>query len=405
MTVTGVNRDFRLLFTATAVSRLGTSVGYVATPLIAVTALDATPGEVGLLATLSTVAFLVIGLPAGAWTDRLRRRPVLVAADVARAVVLVSVPVAWWLGVLHMGQLYAVVLLCGVGTVFFDVASQSYVPQVVGRSALLAANTRLVSVDAANDIAGRGVAGYLVALLTAPVAVLVDAVSYLVSAWFVLRVRHREPAPARTESRLWHDMTEGVTFVAGHPVLRAIAMSGALVNLGIVLIVTMLPVVLVDEMGVSPAVLGLFLASGGVGTLLGSLVARRLAGVVGAGRLSVLGALLAAPCGFGMPFVAEGPRLWLAGAGWLVVTAVVGANNVILVSFRQSVTPDRLLGRMTASFRFLLMGTLAVGAAAAGTIGEAVSPRAALAAGALAIALVWVPILASPLRKTRELEG
>ena len=405
MTVAGVNRDFRLLFTATAVSRLGTSVGYVATPLIAVTALDATPGEVGLLATLSTVAFLVIGLPAGAWTDRLRRRPVLVAADVARAVVLVSVPVAWWLGVLHMGQLYAVVLLCGIGTVFFDVASQSYVPQVVGRSALLAANTRLVSVDAANDIAGRGVAGYLVALLTAPVAVLVDAVSYLVSAWFVLRVRHREPAPARTESRLWHDMTEGVAFVVGHPVLRAIAMSGALANLGIVLIVTMLPVVLVDEMKVSPAVLGLFLASGGVGTLLGSLVSRRLADVVGAGRLSVLGALLAAPCGFGMPFVAEGPRLWLAGAGWLMVTAVVGANNVILVSFRQSVTPDRLLGRMTASFRFLLMGALAVGAATAGTLGEAVSPRAALTAGATAIALVWVPILASPLRKTRELDG
>lgn len=405
MTVAGVNRDFRLLFTATAVSRLGTSVGYVATPLIAVTALDATPGEVGLLATLSTVAFLVIGLPAGAWTDRLRRRPVLVAADVARAVVLVSVPVAWWLGVLHMGQLYAVVLLCGVGTVFFDVASQSYVPQVVGRSALLAANTRLVSVDAANEIAGRGVAGYLVALLTAPVAVLVDAVSYLVSAWFVLRVRHREPAPARTERRLWRDMTEGIVFVAGHRVLRAIAMSGALVNLGIVMVVTMLPVVLVDEMGVSPAVLGLFLASGGVGTLLGSLMARSLARVVGAGRLSVLSALLAAPCGFGMPFVAEGPRMWLAGAGWLVVTAVVGANNVILVSFRQSVTPDRLLGRMTASFRFLLMGALAVGAAAAGAIGEAVSPRAALAAGALAIALVWVPILASPLRKTRELEG
>lgn len=401
----GVNRDFRLLFTAAAVSRLGTSVGYVATPLIAVTALHATPGEVGLLATLSTVAFLVIGLPAGAWTDRVRRRGVLITADVARALVLASVPVAWWLGVLHIGQLYAVVLLTGIGTVFFDVANQSYVPQVVGRSALLAANTRLVSMDAVNDIAGRGVAGYLVALVTAPVAVLVDAASYLVSAWFVLRVRHREPAPSPATTRLWRDMTEGVVFVAGHRVLRAIAMSGALVNLGIVLIVTMLPVVLVDEMQVSPAVLGLFLASGGVGTLVGSLLARRLASVVGAGRLSLLGSLVAAPCGFGMPFVADGPLMWLAGAGWLVVTAVVGSNNVVLVSFRQSVTPDRLLGRMTASFRFLLMGALAVGAAAAGAIGEAVSPRAALAAGAAAIALVWLPILASPLRKTRELDG
>jgi predicted MFS family arabinose efflux permease len=404
-TVADVNRDFRFLFAAAAVSRLGTSVGYVATPLVAVTALDAGPGEVGLLATLGTVAFLVIGLPAGAWTDRVRRRHVLVAADVARAVLLCSVPVAWWLGVLGMAQLYAVVGLCGVGTVFFDVANQSYVPQVVGRSALLAANTRLVSVDAVNEIAGRGVAGYLVALVTAPVAVLVDAASYLVSAWCVLRVRHREPAPAPATTRLWGDMREGVAFVVGNRVLRAIAMSGALANLGIVLIVTMLPVVLVSEMGVSPAVLGLFLASGGVGTLVGSLVARRLAGWVGAGRLSLLGAVVAAPCGFGMPFVAQGPVLWLAGAAWVVVTAVVGTNNVILVSFRQAVTPDRLLGRMTASFRFLLMGALAVGAALAAVLGEAASPRTALLAGASAMALVWVPILASPLRRTRDLTG
>jgi MFS family permease len=293
VTFTRVNRDFRLLFAAAAVSRLGTSVSYVAMPLIAVTALHATPGEVGLLATLSTLAFLVIGLPAGAWTDRVRRRGVLVAADLARAALLCSVPVAWWLDVLHIGQLYVVVLLCGVGTVFFDVANQSYVPQVVGRSALLAANTRLVSVDAVNDIAGRGVAGYLVALVTAPVAVLVDVATYLVSAWCVLRVRHREAVPATTGTRLWRDMTEGIAFVARHPVLRAIAMSGSLVNLGIVLIVTMLPVVLVDEMGLSPTVLGLFLATGGVGTLLGSLVARRLAAVVGAGRLSLLGAVVA----------------------------------------------------------------------------------------------------------------
>src|SRR5688500_13903707 len=131
-------------------------------PLIAVTALDASPGGVGLLATLSTIAFLVIGLPAGAWTDRVRRRGVLIAADLARAAILLSVPVAWWLDALTMGQLYAVVSAAGVGTVFFDVANQSYLPQVVGRPALLAANTRLVSMDALNDIAGRGVAGFVV---------------------------------------------------------------------------------------------------------------------------------------------------------------------------------------------------------------------------------------------------
>lgn len=191
-----VNRDFRLLFSAAAVSRLGTSVTYIAMPLIAVTALDASPGEVGLLATLSTIAFLVIGLPAGAWTDRVRRRGVLITADLARAAVLLSVPVAWWLHALTMGQLYVVAVLTGIGTVFFDVANQSYLPQVVGRPALLAANTRLVSMDALNDIAGRGVAGFVVALVTAPVALLLDAVSYVVSAWCVLRIRHREPRPS-----------------------------------------------------------------------------------------------------------------------------------------------------------------------------------------------------------------
>lgn len=397
-----MNRDFRLLFAAAAVSRLGTSVGYVAMPLVAVTALHASPGAVGALATLSTVAFLVIGLPAGVWTDRVRRRGVLIAADLLRAALLTSVPVAWWLGMLHIGQLYAVVFVTGVCTVFFDVANQSYLPQVVGRPALLAANTRLVSMDAVNDIAGRGVAGYLVALVTAPAAVIVDAASYLVSAWFVTRVRHQEPVPARGDTRLWQDMSEGIGFAARHPVLRAIVLSGSLANLGIVLVLTMLPVVLVDELARSAAVLGLFLASGGVGMLCGSLLARRLTTWFGAGRVLLVGTMVVAPCGFGMPFVGELP-LWVAGAGWVVLTAQIGVNNVINVSFRQSVTPDRLLGRVNATFRFLLTGALAIGAAAAGVLGQTVAPRAALLAGAVCVALVWVPTFFSSLRGMREL--
>ncbi len=397
-----VNRDFRLLFAAAAVSKFGTSVGYVAMPLVAVTALDASPGEVGALATLATVAFLLIGLPAGVWTDRVRRRGVLVAADVLRAAVLMSVPVAWWLGVLRIEHLYAVVFVTGVCTVFFDVANQSYLPQVVGRPALLAANTRLVSMEAVNDIAGRGVAGYLVALVTAPAAIAVDAVSYLVSAWFVVRVGHREPAPVSADTRMWRDMGEGVRFVAGHSALRAIVLSGSLSNLGILLVVTMLPVVIVDELRYSSSVLGLLLACGGVGMLCGSLVARRLANRFGAGRVLVAGSLVVAPCGFGMPFVGALP-IWVATAGWLVLTAQVGVNNVINVSFRQAVTPDRLLGRMNATFRFLLTGAVAVGAALAGVLGQVVSPRAALLAGAVLIAFVWVPIFFSALRGLREL--
>ena len=395
-----MNRDFRLLFAAAAVSRLGTSVTYVAMPLVAVTTLGATPGEVGALATLSTIAFLVIGLPAGAWTDRLPKRGVLVAADVARAVLLTSVPVAWWLDALTMTQLYAVVALAGVGTVFFDVANQSYLPKVVGRPALLAANTRLVGMDGVNDIAGRGVAGFVVTLVTAPVAVLIDAVSYLVSAWCVLRIRHREE---KTAVRGRFLVREGVAFVLGHPVLRALAAAGALGNLGIVLVLTMLPVVLVDELALSAGVLGLFLASGGAGMLLGSLMARRLAARFGAGRVLLLANVLVAPFGFGVVFVDRGAALWVAGAMWLVVTTKTGADNVLSVSFRQQVTPDALLGRVMATFRFLLTGALAVGAAAAGVLGESGGPRTALVAGACVLACVWVPVLWSPLRHTKEL--
>lgn len=396
-----MNRDFRLLFAAAAVSRLGTSVSYVAIPLVAVTALDASPGGVGLLATLGTIAFLVIGLPAGAWADRVRRRGVLIAADLARAALLTSVPVAWWLGALTMAQLSAVVLLTGVGTVFFDVANQSYLPQVVGRPALLAANTRLVSMDAVNDIAGRGVAGFVVALMAAPAALLLDAASYLVSAWCVVRIHHREPRPARTGGR--GHIREGVAFVVTHPILRAIAVGGALSNLGIVLVLTMLPVVLVDELGLGAGVLGLFLASGGVGMLAGSLLARGLAARFGAGRVVALASVAIAPFGFGMVFVDRGAGLWLAGTTWLVVTTKIGSDNVLNVSFRQQITPDALLGRVTATFRFLLTGALAVGAAGAGVAGEVWGPRAALVVGACALACVWIPVVLSPLRNTREL--
>lgn len=410
MTTLARNSDFALLFAAAAVSRLGTSISYVALPLVAVTSLDAGPGQVGLLGTLSTIAFLLIGLPAGAWTDRVRRRGVLIAADLARAALFGSVPVAWALDVLTLTQLCVVVLLTGVGTVFFDVANQSYLPQVVGRTQLVAANARLVSLDGVNTIAGRGVAGFLVALLTAPAAIAADAVSYLVSAYLITRMRHREERPERTRASLWREVGEGVGFVVRHPILRAVAISGALANLSIVLVLTMLPIVFVRDLGLGPGVLGLWLAGGGAGALLGSIVARRLAARFGAGRVLWLAGVVVAPLGFGVPLAttqattqAAPAAIWFAAAGWLVVTTKIGIDNVLNVSFRQLVTPERLLGRMNATFRFLLTGALAVGAASAGLAGELAGPRTPLWAGAIGLALVWVPIAVSPLRGMREL--
>ncbi|MFF5210493.1 MFS transporter [Streptosporangium sp. NPDC000396] len=394
---------FRRLFAAAVASRLGTSISYLAVPLAAVTALEATPGEVGVLAMLSTLAFLLIGLPAGAWVDRMRRRPVMVTADLVRAVLLGSVPVAWWLGALTLPHLYIVVLLCGVATVFFEIADQSYLPRLVEPGQLMAANGALVSMDAANQLAGRGVGGYLIQVLSAPVAIAVDAVSYLWSALCLRSIRRVEPLPEKGGVSLGRDIAEGLRLVTGHPILRAVAVEGTLANLGIQIIQAMLPILFVRELGLSPLWLGAFFTAGGVGVFLGSASARRLGQWLGEGRTVLLTSVAIVPFVPLIPLLDDGAGLWTAGVAWMTVTYKVGVGNVIKVSFRQRVTPDRLLGRVSATMRFLLSGALAVGAGVAGLVGELASVRAALWVGAAMLAVSWLPIMFSPLRTLREL--
>ncbi len=397
-------RDFRVLFSATALSQLGTNVSYVAVPLVAVTALDASPGQVGALAALSTVAFLFIGLPAGVWVDRMRHGRILIGADLGRAVLFSSVPLAWWSGTLTLAQLYAVVLLNGCATVFFDVGSQSVLPKLVDRAALVRANTAVVSLQAVGNIAGRGAGGGLVQLLTAPVAVLCAAGAYLVSALRLcaLRPGDEPPRPA-PESRLGAQIAEGVRHVLGDRELRALALTAALGNFGSQIVTTMLPILFVRELGLSAGALGLFWGAGGLGLLLGAWCARPLAARLGHGRALGLTGPALAPAALLVPLVGRGPWLWIAGAAWVLTLLKTGVDNVLGVSLRQRMTPDALLGRMNATFRFLLTGALAVGAAVSGLIGELAGVRAALWVGGALLAVNFLPVFLSPVRSRREL--
>ncbi|MFH8369910.1 MFS transporter [Streptomyces sp. NPDC018031] len=400
--------DFRTLFTATALSHLATSVGYVAVPLIAVSALDASPGQVGALATLSTVAFLLIGLPAGAWVDRMRHRRVLIAADLTRAALFASVPLAWWLDVLSLGQLYAVVLLNGCATVFFDVGSQSALPRLVGRDGLVRANAAVVSLMAAGNVAGRGAGGGLVQLLTAPVAVVCTSLGYLASALRLTAIGRTpppEPPGPGAAPGLGARIAEGLRHVLGDRELRALALTAALTNLGLQIVNTMLPVLFVRDLGLPAGALGLFWAAGGAGLLLGARCARPVAGRLGYGRTLGLAGLILAPAGLLVPLIDRGPWLWLAGAGWLLAMFKTGMDNVLGVSLRQRMTPDALLGRMNATFRFLLTGAMAVGAAAAGLIGELTTVHLTLWVGGCVMALAFLPVFLSPVRTRRELPG
>ncbi|MEV6967741.1 MFS transporter [Hamadaea sp. NPDC051192] len=393
-------RDFRVFFTATSFSQLGVNAGYVAAPTLAVTALDATTAQVGLLATLSTVAFLLIGLPSGAWVDRLNARRVLVAADLIRAVLIGSVPVAWWLGGLTLAQLYAVVLINGCATVFFDVGSQSVLPRLVGRENLIPANAAVVTLISGATVAGRGAGGALVQLLTAPIALAYAAAAHLASA-IRLATFHIRPSaePSTSGGSLRSQVAEGLRHVLGDRTLRALAATAALSNLGSQLINTVLPIVVVRDLGLPAGALGGFWAVGGVGLLIGARLARPIAARLGDGPTLAYAGLILAPAALAVPLLDRGPAGGWSVVGWLLAMGKIGLDNVLGVSIRQRRTPDRLLGRMNATFRFLLTGALAIGAALAGLVGQLAGVRATMWAGGVLLAIAFVPVFVSPLRR------
>jgi MFS family permease len=397
------DRDFRQLFLADTISQLGTRVSMLALPLIAVVALNASPIEVGLLSASGTVAFVVLGLPAGAWVDRVRRQPVLVAADLGRTGFLGLVPLLWWADLLTIVHLYVVSLMVGVLTVFFDVAYQSYLPHLVGRSHLVEGNAKLESVRAVTDVAGRGLAGPLIQALTAPFAVLADAVSYGMSAWFVIRIRRREARPhRRARPHLGREIGEGLRFVLGNPCLRAIGFCTGSYVLFAAMTHTMIVVLLARDLGLTPLVIGLVLAVGSCGALVGALSARAIGARLGQGPAIWLSLAITAPFGLLVPLASRGWGLWATTVGWAVTSFGVVVYNVVQVSLRQSLTPERLLGRMNATMRTLAWGPLPLGGAVAGLLGQVIGVRPTMWLAAVGTTVAFVPVYLSPLRSLRE---
>ena len=398
------HRDFMLLWSGETVSHFGTAVSAIALPLVAVTTLAVTPFQMGLLTAAETAAFLLVGLPAGAWLDRLRRRPVMLAADVARGVLLASIPLAWWAGVLTFGQMLVVALLTGLATVFFDVAYQSYLPSLVGRDVLIEGNSKLESTRSLSHIAGPAIGGGLVQLLGATTAVLVDAVSYLVSAAALAGVRTAEPQPAPTEhQRLRSQIAEGLRFVLRHPLLRPITACTGTFNFFNGIQAAVIVLFLARELGLSPGTIGLLFTAGGIGGLLGAITSAWCARRFGQARIIWLSTLVTAPFGLLIPLAQPDWRIVLIFVADVIIGYGVVVYNVAQVSFRQAICPDRLLGRMNASIRFLVWGTLPLGSLVGGVLGEWLGVRGALwvAMGGQVLGVLWV--LLSPLRTMRDL--
>lgn len=366
--------------------------------------LNAPAIQVGLLTAAETAAFLLVGLPAGAWVDRMRKLPLMIRADVVRAVAMASIPLAAVAGVLTMAQLYLVALVTGVATVFFDVAHQSFVPHLLPKDQLVPGNGALEIIRSSAQVAGPGLGGGLVQLLGASLAIVADAVGYLLSALFLWGIKQPESRPERVAgTSLRQDIGEGLRFVFGHRLLRVIAVTTGLANFFSATLMATQSVFLVRVLGLAPGVVGLVLAASAVGGLAGALCAGRLAARFGQARIIWLSALATGPFALLWPLAGRGAgaALFAVGSGVVFFGAVV--YNVAQVSFRQALCPPRLLGRMNATLRFLMWGTLPLGALAGGALAEAFGARTALAWCAAGFLVVPLPLLLSPLRRMRDL--
>jgi MFS family permease len=400
------HRDFLRLWAGDTISQLGTMVTMIALPLLAIKVLHATPFEVGLLTACETLAFLLVGLPSGAWVDRMRRRNVLIVNDVARALLLGSLPLAAWLDVLTLPQVYLVTLAVGVCTVFFDVAYQSYLPHLVGREHLVEGNAKLQGSQSVSQVAGPSVGGFLVQAVTAPYAILLDAASYLWSAGWILAIGRREPKPDRTEQRhLVTEVKEGLAFVLRHRLLRAITTCTGTSNLASSAATVALISLLASsrQLNLSAGTIGLLFTLGSAGGVVGALVASRFARWVGQGPAIWMSGLFWGPTSFVAPFVQHGWSLGLLAAAQFLGAIGVVTYNITQVSFRQGLCPERLLGRMNATVRFLVWGTMPLGGLIGGALGSSIGLRPTLFAAAVVQVLAIAPVFFSPLRTMREL--
>ena len=356
------NRPFVAVWSAAAISMLGNHITVFALPFVAIQLLDAGPIEVGLLRSAELVAGLLVGLVAGAWIDRLRRRPVLIWSDLGRAGLLATIPVAAIGGWLGLPQLLLVAFVVALLGTFFDTADNAYLPTIVPRDQLVPANATLTATGSAAEFTGFGVSGFLIQALTAPIAIALDAISFVVSALLLATIRRREPPPPPVAARepVMHEIREGLQVVLGDPILRALLLAsmGMSALWGIFGAIFLLFVT--EDLGLDAATIGLVASVGGLASIGGAVLAHRLVGRLGVGRVVVGAMALTAVGNAFIPLAPAGAPL--IAVACLLVQQVVGdsgaaAFDVVERSVRQSLVPDRQLGRVDATIR---VGSLAV---------------------------------------------
>jgi MFS family permease len=396
--------NFVKLWTAETISQFGTQVTLLALPLVAATILQVSPFQFALLGTIEFLPFILLSLPAGVWVDRLRRRPILIVGDLGRAISLISIPLAFAAGGLTIWQLYVVGFINGCLTVFFDVAYQSYLPSIVDRDQLVEGNSKLEISRSAAQLAGPGLAGVIIGFLTAPFAIVLDSLSYLGSALFVFGIRKAEPpVPPHDEARgprpsMRSEIGAGIRFVTGHRWLRSIAATTGTSNFFGNVIGAILILYLVRDRGFSAATLGFAISLGSAGVLVAALLTNRLTSRLGVGRALVLSAI-----GFslgGLPVaISPASTMFVAVALSGFIGGFCGVSwNINQVSLRQAITPPRMQGKMNATMRFIVWGTIPLGQVVGGFLATFIGLQNTIWVGAIGGLIAFVPVALSPVR-------
>ena len=394
--------EFLKLWAGQGISEIGSQVSLLALPTVAILVLGATPFQVGLLAACETLAFPLLGLIAGVYVDRLRRRPIMIACDIGRLLALASVPIAFALNVLSMPQLYAVALITGVGTVFFDVAYQSYLPALIPRTDLIEGNTKLQVTSSVAQMAGPALGGFLIQLLGPARAVVVDAASFLVSVASLIWIRRAEPSPAPASESgrrgFFAEMWEGIQVVFGNSTIWKIAGSTSTSNLGSNLFFAVFLIFVYRTLHLNPGTVGVIFAAGAIGGLLGALTAAWIPRRIGLGPTLFVTILLGGLSLVLVPLAQYGFAIPLLFASMFLGSFVNPVYNINQVSLRQAITPDRVQGRMNATVRTIIWGTNPIGAFIGGIIGSAYGIIPALYVGIAVSLFAGFWILLGPIR-------
>jgi MFS family permease len=424
------NRDFRRLWFGSTVSWFGSQIGELALPLLAIVTLRASPGQLGILRGAQFLPFLVATLPLGVLVDRRRRRPLMIGADAGRFLLIGVIPAAVWVGLASMELLYGLAFVAGILTVLYQLADFALLPRVVDDDQLVDGNGRLAASQAAAETSGKGLGGVIVQVLSPPVAVMVDAVTYLVSALTLSRLRTAETPPtppglpiqpsqlaqpalpalqAKDRSPWrdgWRDAREGLGIVVRNRYLRPLLGEATTFNFFNEIFILGLLLYAVRDLGLNAAQIGLVFTAGGVGSFLGAWFGPRITGRFGYGRVLLVTLVLGntAPVAVAASTDSRAAALAVLTAAFATMGVGIGIANVHAVSLRQSATPAHLHGRVNAGYRLISWGAVPLGASLGGLLAAQLGAHAATLIGAFGIPIATVWVAASPVPRLASIQ-